>query len=274
MLAKLPQIYAAAKEEKKITKKLVLENRIQGIISDNRLGVRNKKVPSVYITHQINVLSGSSTLMSSKLHQSYIKKFDACWVPDYENEPSLSGKLGHVNKFKTNTTYIGPLSRMKHKKEKIENDILVVLSGPDPQRTLLEKLLLEKFKASGKKILLVQGIVEESQKWGQEGSITLVNYLKTIDLEKAINASELIICRSGYTSIMDLAALNKKTFFIPTPGQFEQEYLAQRLLEQNRIYSCAQKDFDYNKLALVENFFGWGVSENKAPNFASLFRIF
>lgn len=274
MLRKLPQIYTATKEEKRITQKLVAENRIQGIISDNRLGVRNKKVPSVYVTHQINVLTGSTTLVSSKMHQKYIHKFDACWVPDYKSEPTLSGKLGHSKKSEEMATYIGPLSRMKHKKVKIENDILVILSGPEPQRTLLEELLTTQFAGTKKRVLIIQGVVEEKQRWTEDGTIRVVNYLTTLDLEKTINASEVVLCRSGYTSIMDLAALNKKVFFIPTPGQFEQEYLAERLHKQNRVPSCSQDDFDPAKLSLVEKFSGWGPSRPTGQDFEGLFGIF
>ena len=274
MLFKLPHIYSASKREQKAVKKLVTSGQVQGIISDNRLGVRNKNVPSVYITHQLRVLSGSTTLMSSKMHQKYISKFDTCWVPDYKNEPNLSGKLGHLDVVKENVSYIGPLSRMKQKEAFKENDILVILSGPEPQRTLLEKKLLQELAKTKKKVLLVRGVIENIKTKLKKGNITIVNYLTTPDLEKALNASELIISRSGYTTIMDLASLNKKAFFIPTPGQFEQEYLAKKLHEDNVIPSCNQDTFTVEQLALVDCFSGWHVSEVKKQNFVELFSVF
>lgn len=274
MLLKLPQIYKAVKKEKKIINKLIKEKSIDGIISDNRLGVRNKNVTSVYLTHQLTVLSNSTTWISSSIHQYFIKKFDECWVPDYKDNPTLSGKLGRSTKLKNLITYINPLSRMRSYKTVIENDILIILSGPEPQRTLLEKLLLDKFIDSNKRVLIVCGVIEDQQCFYNIGSIKLVNYLTTIDLENAINRSKLIICRSGYTSIMDLSLLNKKTFFIPTPGQFEQEYLAKRLHQQFRIPSCSQEDFDLSKLELVAKFSGWETNREISQDFVSLFSVF
>ena len=95
LFLKLPQIQKTISSEKKMIKELMTEDKIDGIISDNRLGVFNKKVPTVFITHQLSVLSGSTTFFSSKLHQKIIKKFDACWVPDVDGPINLSGKLGH-----------------------------------------------------------------------------------------------------------------------------------------------------------------------------------
>jgi uncharacterized protein (TIGR00661 family) len=274
ILLKLPQMNAAARKERKVVKQLVAEGLIHGIISDNRLGVRNKNIPSVYITHQLCVLSGATTFFSSKIHQKFIKKFDACWVPDYKEEPSLSGQLGYLKKMDPRVRYIGPLSRMERKEAVLENDILILLSGPEPQRSLLEKKLIEQFNGTNKKVFLVQGMVEDTQKRSTIGNIALVNYLTTSALEKAINKSDLVICRSGYTSLMDMATMNKDVFFIPTPGQFEQEYLAKRLFDMKMIASCTQDDFSINKLKLIDHFSGWPPLRTEQRDYSKLFSIF
>lgn len=274
LLLKLPLIYRAAKKEYKTIAKLVKQKRIQGIISDNRLGVRNKAIKSVYLTHQLTVLSGSTTRLSSKIHQHFIKKFDTCWVPDYNTKSNLSGVLGAKINFKKPIVHIGPLSRMKCQKEKKEHDILVILSGPEPQRGLLEKLLLEKLKNVKHKVFIVRGVIEKEQKTSLNGPFTLVNFLSSEALEKAINGSELVICRSGYTSIMDLYALNKKAFLIPTPGQYEQEYLAKKLNDAKRIPSCTQDEFELSKLELIKQFSGWEVQNKKPFDIGILFSIF
>jgi uncharacterized protein (TIGR00661 family) len=274
MFLKLPQMYTAAKKEKKVVKQLVAEGRIHGVISDNRLGVRNINIPSVYMTHQLRVLSGSTTFLSSKTHQKFIKKFDACWVPDYKEEPSLSGQLGHLKKMNPRVRYIGPLSRMERKEAELENDILILLSGPEPQRSLLEKKLISQFYGTNKKVLLVQGNVEDTQKRATIGNIALVNYLTTSALEKAINKSDLVICRSGYTSLMDMATMNKNVFFIPTPGQFEQEYVAKRLFDMKMIASCTQDDFSVDKLKLIDHFSGWLPLRTEQRDYSKLFSIF
>jgi uncharacterized protein (TIGR00661 family) len=274
MFLKLPQMYTAAKKEKKVVKQLVAEGRIHGILSDNRLGVRNKNIPSVYMTHQLRVLSGATTFFSSKMHQEFIKKFDACWVPDYKEEPSLSGQLGYLKKMDPRVRYIGPLSRMERKEALLENDILILLSGPEPHRSLLEKKLVAQFYSTNKKVLLVQGKIEDTQKRSTTGNISLINYMTTNSLEKEINKSALVICRSGYTSLMDMATMNKNVFFIPTPGQFEQEYLAKRLFDMKMIASCTQDDFSVDKLKLIDHFSGWLPLRTEQRDYSKLFSIF
>jgi len=256
MLKNSPNLIKAIKAEKKAIKHIVENNGIDGIISDNRLGVYSKKVPSVFITHQLNVLSGTTTWLSTKIHEKFIKKFNICWVPDMEGILNLSGKLGHTNTFGIPVKYIGALSRFENKKINIINDVLIILSGPEPQRTLLEEKLLLEFKNYTGKVIFVKGIMEKEQTIQVLGNMTIYNFMTSQLLEKTINESALIISRSGYTTIMDLAKLNKKAFFIPTPGQFEQEYLAKRLTELNLVPSCKQKEFSLDKLKDINDFEG------------------
>ena len=273
MVAAIPQIRTAIISEKRIIKKLVKEGRIDGIISDNRLGVRHKKVPSVIVTHQLNVLSGATSAMSSQLHQNYIKKFTACWVPDVMKSPNLSGKLGHPKKLDFPVTYIGPLSRMQKEDRAIVYDILVLLSGPEPQRSILESQLLEMFLKQPHKVLVVRGVVEEKIKTTIKENITMVNYMQSKTLERAINESSVVISRAGYTTIMDLAALEKTAYFIPTPGQYEQEYLAKQLKDKGIVPSSSQEKFKLEKLERVKVY--KGLSAIKAEvNYARLFRLF
>ncbi|MBU3822091.1 glycosyltransferase [Flavobacteriaceae bacterium XHP0103] len=267
MLKHAPKILDAIKAEKKTTKRIVETYNITGIISDNRLGVYCKKIPCAIITHQLNVLSGRTTWLSTLLHRKFIKQFDVCWVPDLKDEENLSGKLGHGNSTKIPIKYIGPLSRFYKKKTAITNKILVLLSGPEPQRTLLFEKLFKLFECYKEQVIIVRGIVENKQDIQTYGRTTVYNFMTSYELEKTINESELIICRSGYTSIMDLAKLEKKAFLIPTPGQYEQEYLAKKLTEQKIAPSCNQNDFTLEKLKEVENYDGF-----KALNFKTDFR--
>ncbi|MCW5518448.1 glycosyltransferase [Aureitalea sp. L0-47] len=252
----LPHIRKIMKQESKVVNALVKEGKIDGIISDNRLGVYSKKVPSVFITHQLNVLSGNTSWLSSKAHQKVIKKFDECWVPDIDGPGNLSGKLGHLKKPSFSIRYMGILSRMEPKGLPIKYDILCLLSGPEPQRSMLEEKLIQELSTSGRKVLLVRGVVEDESRSETRDSLTIVNFLTTEALEKAIAQSKIIIARSGYTTIMDLAALNKKAYFIPTPGQYEQEYLAHRLKMQRLVPSCKQDDFRIEKLEEISDFKG------------------
>lgn len=273
ILYKLPQIQRSITLENKIIEDLVTDEKIDGIISDNRYGVRNKKVPSVFITHQLNVLSGKTTFFSSLMQRYQIKKFDACWIPDVEGTPNLSGRLGHLKKTLAATTYIGPLSRMKKQNRTIKYDILVLLSGPEPQRSLLESKLIEELKYKNQKILLIQGVIADQQQWKQLDSITIVNFMESSQLENSINESILVISRSGYTTIMDLTAMEKKAFLIPTPGQYEQEYLANRLKELGIAPSCRQSQFTIEKLAEIEKYKGFTAFDHNF-DFQNLFRFF
>ena len=248
LLKDSPKLLKAIKDEKKTISKILEYIDIAGIISDNRLGVRHKKVPSVFITHQLNVLSGNTTWLSTKMHQKIITKFDECWVPDTKGDMNLSGRLGHTKNFDIPTKYIGPLSRFTKKATAIKNDLFVLISGPEPQRTFLQNKLLSELKNYTGKIVFVKGIMEKDQTIQVLGNMTIYNFMTSGLLEKTINESALILSRSGYTTIMDLAKLNKKAFFIPTPGQFEQKYLAKRLTEMSLVPSCKQNDFTLMKL--------------------------
>ncbi|NOY48294.1 MAG: UDP-N-acetylglucosamine--N-acetylmuramyl-(pentapeptide) pyrophosphoryl-undecaprenol N-acetylglucosamine transferase [Chlorobi bacterium] len=272
-LKSLPRLFKIIKLEQKFIKNIIEDYKIDGIISDNRFGVYSQKIPSVYITHQLHVLSGSTTWLTSRIHQRIIKKFNECWIPDTENKDNLSGKLGHLKQLSIPVKYLGILSRFNTINTEKIYDVLVLLSGPEPQRTILEELLLKQIKNFKGTVLFVKGTVEEVQTKTKNGHITLVNFMQSDELETAINQSDLIISRSGYTTILDLAKLGKKAFFIPTPGQSEQEYLAKRLSNKGIVPYSKQNDFTIKKLDVLKNYTGFNATENTI-DFNVLFRLF
>ncbi len=275
MVRKLPHILSTLKAEKKIVERLVKEGKIHGSISDGRLGIRNPGIPSVYLTHQLTVFTGSTTYCSSKLHQRAIKKFTSCWVPDVEDKIlNLSGALGHLKKPSFPVKYIGPLSRMKRRDLPIQFDILILLSGPEPQRTFLETKLIKVFEDTDKKTMLVRGILEEKQLWSEFKNLKAVNFMMRQELETTINQSKIIISRSGYTTLMDLTSLGKSVFFIPTPGQYEQEYLAKRLRNLRMVPSCNQGEFNLNNLNELPDYTGLKSLSGNEPDFHHLFSLF
>lgn len=275
LIFQLPQISRAISAEQKLIQKTVSERPIHGIISDNRLGVRHTSIPSVYITHQLNVLTGNTTYFSSKVHQKYIRKFNECWVPDVANSNiSLTGKMGHISDEFLTLKYAGVLSRMKKNPQKETIDVLLLISGIEPQRTLLENKLKEVFKDVEKNILMVCGKVERQQKWSNFHNIKTVNYMSGAQLETTLNSSKLVIARSGYSTIMDLAVLKKKALFIPTPGQYEQEYLANRLEKLKIAPWERQKTFSAQALQQVEKYKGFVDFTDSTIDFRSLFSLF
>lgn len=273
LLQNSPNTINAIVSEKKVVKKWVSEYNLSGIISDNRLGVYSKKVPSVFITHQIRVMSGKTTWISSKIHQKLIKKYTECWVPDVEGFPNLSGKLGHVKKFNVNLKYIGVLSRLEKEVVPEIYDLMVIISGPEPQRTLLEEKLISELNEFSKPVLFVKGKVEAEQKVEKIDNIVFYNFMTSDELQKAFNCSNKVLCRSGYTTVMDLAKLEKKAFFIPTPGQFEQEYLAKLYHEVNLVPTASQDDFTISDLKQIDLFRGLPKLKSEV-NWTQLFALF
>lgn len=267
----VPAIFSAVKKEKKITSKIVEKEQISGIISDNRFGVYHPKIPSVYITHQLNVLAGFATFFTSKIHRRIMMKYSEVWIPDTQHKHNFSGKLSAFNDSNLNLKYIGVLSRLKSFKLEVKYDVTVLLSGPEPQRTILEKKLLNQLNNFQGKILFIRGKVT-SEKLQQPKNWEVRNLVLTNELEKLLNQSKLIIARSGYSTIMDLAVLGKKAFFIPTSGQNEQIYLAKRMQKLNIAPHSSQEKFKLEQLNKVKNYCGFSETQSKFDlNFFSLF---
>ena len=263
----------AIQQEKKIITTWIEKYNLSGIISDNRLGVFCNKVPSIYITHQLNVLSGNTTWLTSKIHQNSIKKFKECWIPDMNSTPNLSGKLGHIENSTLNLKYIGTLSRLHKKETDKKFDLMIILSGPEPQRGILEEILnVEILKFSGKTIF-IKGIIEKNQIKEQIDNVTYYNFMNSSELEKYFNESEIVLCRSGYTTIMDLVKLQKKAFFIPTPGQYEQEYLAKKYNSEGLVPYANQNDFKMENIQEANIYKGLPRFESSL-NWKSLFQVF
>lgn len=273
LIKSLPKMLEAVRAEKKVVKKWIKKYGIDGIISDNRLGVFSKKIPSIFITHQLNVMTGNTTWFTSKIHQHIIKKFTACWIPDVNSKLNLTGKLGHLENNSLAITYLGPLSRMHKMELAIQYDLMIILSGPEPQRGLLENHLIEEIKRFDGKVVFVKGIIEAKQKKEQIGNVTYYNFMKTRQLEYTFNESEKVLCRSGYTTIMDLAKLNKKAFFIPTPGQYEQVYLAEKLQEEGLVPYATQDNFRIENLSQIDQFKGLPEMCSTA-DWEELFKVF
>ncbi len=268
-----PKMLRAIVKEKQMVANWITKYNIVGIISDNRFGVFNKSVPSVYITHQIKVFTGCTTWLSSKLHQHSIKKFTECWIPDVEGVPNLAGELSHIENPGLQLKYIGPLSRMEKKDVPKKYDLLILLSGPEPQRGILEeKLKIEAQRFDGN-VVFVKGIIEENQTVVQIDNVCYFNFMNSHQLEQTINESEFVLCRSGYTTIMDLAKMEKKAFLIPTPGQYEQEYLAKKLEKEGLIPYADQDRFRIEDLKRERSYVGL-KSFKSTIDWKNLFRVF
>jgi uncharacterized protein (TIGR00661 family) len=221
------------------------------VISDNRYGLWSKKVKCIFVTHQLMVKCPAGLkFLEPILHRIIlwlIKKYDECWIPDVVGENNLSGDLSHRFPLPANAKFIGWLSRL-HSSEIISEekkyDLLVLLSGTEPQRTMLENILTGQILKTNFRTLMVRGITEEQKQFSHQNNLEVVSYLTGTELLSAINKSEIIICRPGYSTLMDLAATGKKAILIPTPGQTEQEYLG-NILKEKKI-SCVQEQNNFS----------------------------
>jgi len=201
------------------------------IISDNRLGFYTDGVENVYITHQLTIPGPNKFIsaVATKLHKTFINKYDRCLVPDNEGELALAKDLSNTA-LKIPKFYLGPLSRFVVEKKPIKYKYTAILSGPEPQRTKMESDIIQVFnKNSSMPLCIVRGSATYRSLQKPESHISMFNLLGSEKLNSIINESEIIICRSGYSSVMDMVALNKKAIILPTPGQYEQIYLAKNL---------------------------------------------
>ena len=245
LILQSPAIIFRIWKERIWLKKIIKIHSIDAIISDNRFGMHNIKVPSIYITHQLSIKTGNrfSEKIVQKIHYYFIKKYFACWVPDYAKE-GLAGELSHPKKLPHNATYIGPLSRFVaiNDSEKIY-DLLIILSGPEPQRTIFENQILKQIKNIDENIFFIRGLPDATSKPGNFKKVIIENHLPADEMNTILAKSKLVLCRSGYTSVMDLSIMHKKAILVPTPGQTEQEYLAKYLFEKQYFYSEIQENF-------------------------------
>ena len=273
MLLQSPKILLALKKEHQLLEKIIEDYAIDGVISDNRYGLYNKKVPTVFITHQLQIQSPYFSNFIKGLNYKYINRFDACWVMDDE-KINLAGGLSKPRILPRNTKYIGIQSRFEKWEEGKRYDFLAIVSGPEPQRTILEKGLVKALQDRKERSLIVLGKPEERRN-DQIGNLSIKSHLKGKDLNTAILQSELIICRPGYSTIMDLAKLEKKAFFIPTPGQTEQEYLAKNFMQEKICFAQKQSKFDLEKaISKSANYNGFATSGNRNTNWRNLFLLF
>ncbi|MEO6894089.1 MAG: glycosyltransferase [Ginsengibacter sp.] len=257
LILQSPVVISRIWKENKWLKKTIDAYSIDAVISDNRFGFYNKNIPSVYITHQLFIRTGNrlTDLIAQNIHYYFIKKYSKCWVPDQEKN-GLAGILSHPKNLPPGVTYLGPLSRFKIiKSTNKAYDLLIILSGPEPQRTIFEKLILEQIKDINGNILLIRGLPGGKTKPANFKQVTIENHLPANEMNTALEKSEMVLCRSGYTSVMDLSIMQKKAILVPTPGQTEQEYLAKYLLGKQYFLSEEQENFSIkNAMEKVRSF--------------------
>jgi uncharacterized protein (TIGR00661 family) len=272
LLFQLPSMWLHVYNEHQWLNKLINQHQIEMVIADNRYGFYHKNVPCVFITHQLNIKVPFGAKFINFLNHYFIKKFDACWVPDFEsNEKALAGELSRKNELQ-NIVYLGPLSRANAIVEQSNKKapVLYLLSGLEPQRTILEKLILKRHTQHPHQAILIRGTMHSASKIEPQHNLIVYELCNAKQLQSLVSASKYVVCRSGYSSIMDLVGWQKNALLIPTPGQYEQEYLAEYLSEKKWFYSSPQNNFLQFKEVDLDGF-QCPKNEYFAPVFMELF---
>ena len=242
MLRALPRIIRSAITDHKMLANYLRYEQIDEVISDNRFGLyvqqpavsgQQSAIRTIYITHQLTIALPRPWRwlepLVARWHRRIINRYDECWIPD-EQQPGLAGRLSHPAVLPANARYIGVLSRFSGKTFAPDTtyQVVAVLSGLEPQRTLFEQAIIRRYENAEESVLIVRGRMQDPPTVVKHGKITLAPWLDDSHLAAYMLGAERVICRSGYSSVMDMYALGvmQKVEWHPTPGQPEQEYLA------------------------------------------------
>jgi len=253
ILSQVPFILKTTREENRILREYVETNNADLIISDNRFGFYHHVIPSIYVTHQLDIETGFSFLnkLATRVHARLFSRFTRIWVPDFRKSPGLAGKLSHPKAMPAiPVSYLGPLSRLRKTNSEKKDNLLCILSGPEPQRSMFEKKILEQAGSLKHPVILIRGLPgSRSNIMIDIPNVSVYNHMGSVQLAEYIESASKVICRSGYSTVMDLHALAQyNAVLVPTPGQSEQEYLAKHLEASGLFMSIEQDDLDIKKL--------------------------
>ena len=253
LLLQMPRIFYRLFKEHTETKRIVRDKYVDLIVSDNRYGCYSRRVPCIFMIHQLRFQLPHglqwSAFISEIFNRIYFRHYRAVLVPDTYGRLNLSGALSHSGRiFKhPKLKYIGLLSSldMHHDPVKEDIDFLFMISGPEPSRSVFEQLIFEQAASlNGRKVAVLGKPESVSDHINSENDLEQSPHLDRDALSEVIARADLVICRSGYSTMMELAALKKKAILIPTPGQTEQEYLARHAMEMGLFYAVSQKELD------------------------------
>jgi len=258
LISQVPKIMLRIRDEHRWLQQAVTAHHIDAVISDNRFGLYHQKIPTVFITHQLQIktnLGDSSEGLLRNWNYHFINRFTECWVPDSNGPGNLAGELSHPMVLpKIPVTYIGLLSRFQTHDalpgfpRPQTGHILFLLSGPEPQRSLLEDKVINDASHYPGTATIVRGLPSSLSTIPSTRMIKVFNHLPTNELRQEIERAEMVVSRCGYSTVMDLISFGKKAILIPTPGQPEQEYLAAHLHRQGIAFTVSQKEFSLPEL--------------------------
>ena len=267
----MPRLLLRIRAEHRWLNRQMKHHDFDVVISDNRYGLYHSRAASIFITHQLLIKVPFGNWIQRQLQKANyrrISRFRECWVPDFEGHPNLAGQLSHPNVMPISPIrYIGPLSRLTKLNIPItKGHLFISLSGPEPQRTELENRVIDALSHYAGTATVVRGLPDESRLIPSTNDIHFHNHLSA-DLYAAEMAKAAhVICRSGYSTVMDIIAMGKQAILIPTPGQPEQEYLGQYLEAEGIACQVRQSDFHLDSILEKAARFNYQTPINFDPN--------
>ncbi len=251
MTAAMPWVLAGYRREHRLAEKLVAERHFDLVVSDSRLGLWSAAVPSYCIFHSIHqrvpFFSRFTERFVERHQRDLLAGFTKILVPDVADGGGLSGWLGHDPVFDWGSgriVYIGPLSSVPRLDLAQDIDVFFSVSGIEPQRGLLERMVLRALPRLEGKIVVTLGRPRDHGQCRTLDGATVYTYLDRTRQAEMLNRAQVVMTRSGYTTLMELAGLGRKALFVATPGQSEQEYLARFHRERGHVWSIEQKHLD------------------------------
>jgi len=236
------------RREHTFVQSLIQKIHPQFIISDGRYGSYDEKIPSFLISHQISFVMprglGIFQGIADFFNHRAFNQFTSLIIPDYEYEGhSLAGALSHHPMLaRLKHEYVGILSAYRKVKMKKDVEALFVISGYllEHRQRFISSLLERARAMSGKKVFILGNPREEKYSYDAKSDIEMYG-LPSHEVKMTLfNRAQRVISRSGYTTIMDLAELGIPGDLVATPGQTEQEYLAQHLEKKGLMGAVIQ----------------------------------
>ncbi|MCX6225729.1 MAG: glycosyltransferase [Bacteroidia bacterium] len=255
LIPQVPGILRAIRNNNKQVDEIVSKYNVSEIICDHRYGLHHKDVHSIFITNQLWMKAPKGWSFGEGfmylLHRIVLRKFSEIWIADYSGQPNLSGILTHPPHLPGNAKYIGPVSRFQGVAPACPDfskpfEVLALVSGPEPQRTLFENLLKQRFTRNGTPSVIFRGLPpsfpDQNPTITEEGPVLLIDHAIDEHIAWYILNAQAIICRPGSSTLSDLTYLGKTALLVPTPGQTEQEYVAAHLEKQGLFRVCGQDE--------------------------------
>ncbi|MFO7769437.1 MAG: glycosyltransferase [bacterium] len=255
LILQAPRMLRTIQQEHETLLRLVEELGAERVVSDHRYGCWHPGVPSYFLTHQLRFIAPGTLrpfeVVGGLFNARYHRRFERVLVPDLPDEEGglLSGRLtrGHRGADRSRHVFTGPLSRLVPGEGGEEGgplDLFVSISGPEPQRTILEHLVMQQIRSLPGRREVALGLPGGTGREEPEEGLVVHEYLDADAMLSRMRRARMVVCRSGYSTLMELAALGGKALLVPTPGQTEQLYLARRAARRGWVHTVQQAEMD------------------------------